>query len=143
MALAGCATSTIESRRNEKFSSYSQFPPEIQQLVDSGQIKVGMPADAVYIAWGAPSDVLQSEDEQGSRTTWLYHDSYMEERRFWNYREVQSPHGSFLERFLDTEYSPRRFIRAEITFEDGVVKQWRTLPRPDVINRSRKFPEAR
>lgn len=130
LLVAGCATSTVESRRTEKLSSYTTFSPETKQLVDSGQIKVGMPADAIYIAWGAPSEVLQSEDEHGAVTTWLYHGSYMEEYRYWNYREVQNSEGVFLERYLDTDYNPRSFLHAEITFKDGVVKRWRTLPRP-------------
>jgi hypothetical protein len=28
--------------------------------------------DAVYIAWGKPSQVLQGESSQGSTITWLY-----------------------------------------------------------------------
>ncbi|MBA4147647.1 MAG: hypothetical protein H0X66_05990 [Verrucomicrobia bacterium] len=128
--LAGCATSTVESRRAEKMSSYATFSPEIQRLVDSGQITVGMPADAVYIAWGAPSEILQSEDARGAATTWLYHGTYMQQYRYWNYREVANADGVFLERYLDTEYNPRSFLHAEITFQGGVVKSWRTLPRP-------------
>jgi hypothetical protein len=128
--LAGCQTSTVESRRQEKMSSYTTFSPEVQRLVDSGQIRVGMPADAVYIAWGAPSEVLQSESAQGMVTTWLYHGTYMQEYRYWNYRESRDRDGLYLERYLDTDYNPRHFLRAEIIFQNGVVKSWRTLPRP-------------
>ncbi len=129
--LAGCATSTIEDRRKEKQSSYSNLPPETRQLVDSGQIKVGMPADAVYISWGAPAEVLESEDENGRITRWLYHGSYLQESRVWNFRESRDKHGSFLERYLDTDYQSRDFVRAEIALKDGMVKSWRTLPRPN------------
>jgi hypothetical protein len=52
--LSGCA-STIQDRRNERLAAYSQLPAETQTLVDTGQIKVGMPKDAVYIAWGVGS----------------------------------------------------------------------------------------
>ncbi|MFN7138030.1 MAG: hypothetical protein ACK4UN_01695 [Limisphaerales bacterium] len=126
----GCQTSTVETRRQEKIASYATFTPDVQRLVDSGQIRVGMPSDAVYIAWGAPSEILQSETERGATTTWLYHGHYMQEYRYWNYREVRERDGVYLQRYLDTEYNPRSFLRAEITFQDGVVKSWRTLPRP-------------
>ncbi|MDB6024050.1 MAG: hypothetical protein JWM68_273 [Verrucomicrobiales bacterium] len=126
----GCATSTIESRRKEKTATYETLSPELKTLVDKGQLKIGMPADAVYISWGAPSQVSQAEDAAGPTTTWLYQGSYLDETRFWNYREVQLRDGTFLEHYLDTDYSPRSFVRAEITFVNGVVKNWRTFSSP-------------
>ncbi len=130
LALVGCATSTIESRRKEKLSSYQMLSPELKALVDKGQIKVGMPADAVYISWGQPTQIIEGEKDQGRTTTWLYQSSYLEEYRFWNYREVALRDGVFLERYLDTDYTPRSFLRAEITFVGGLVTSWRTLSGP-------------
>jgi hypothetical protein len=130
LILTACSTSTIETRRTEKMSSYQALSPEMRSLVDRGQIKVGMPADAIYISWGSPSEVLQSEDASGPKTIWLYHGSYMEEYRYWNYREVQLKDGVFLERYLDRDYNPRSFVSAEIIFENGIVQRWRMLPRP-------------
>ena len=49
--LAGCATSTIESRKKERAATYGALPLEQKEFVDKGQIKVGMSQDAVYIAW--------------------------------------------------------------------------------------------
>lgn len=129
--IVGCATSTIESRRKEKIAVYQQLSPELRELVDKGQIKVGMPTDAVYISWGPPSQIAQGEDESGRTTTWLYEGSYLEQYRFWNYREVRLKDGVFLERYLDTDYTPRSFVRAEITFVNGIVKNWRTLSAPE------------
>ena len=42
LLLTGCATSTIESRRRERFAAYSTLSPEHRLVVDAGQIKVGM-----------------------------------------------------------------------------------------------------
>ncbi len=130
--LIGCATpSTIESRRAEKLSAYSTLAPEEQQMVDQGQVKIGMTADAVYIAWGPPSEVLESEDPQRGRvTTWRYHGSWMQESRYWAYRESGRGPDLYLERYLVTDYHPRDYVRAEIQFKDGRVLAWRTLPRP-------------
>ena len=131
LLLSGCATSTIESRRSEKLSAYSNLSQEEQHLVDEGQIKIGMSTDAVYIAWGPPAQVLESEDEQGRLTTWLYHGSWMQEDRYWAYRETRAGGDDlFLERYLISDYTPRDYLRAQIQFVDGRVASWRTLPRP-------------
>jgi hypothetical protein len=130
LAAAGCATSTIESRKKERMASYNALPPDQKQLVDQGQIKVGMGADAVFIAWGPPSEVLESETEQGRWTTWVYHGQVMEESRYWTYREIARDGTTFLERHLESDYFPRSYVRAEISFQNNMVKSWRTLPQP-------------
>lgn len=130
VVLAGCASSTIESRRQERRAAYEGLSPELKMLVDQGQIKVGMSQDAVYIAWGPPTEVLQSESPEGALTTWQFHGAWMQETRFWTYREVTKDNTMFLERYLERDYNPRDYVKAEITFANGVVKQWRTLPRP-------------
>ncbi|MGV3773695.1 MAG: hypothetical protein ACO1QB_12395 [Verrucomicrobiales bacterium] len=133
MLLGGCVTkSTIESRRIEKGAVYASMTPAEKMLVDQGQIKIGMSADAVYIAWGPPSEVLESEDPQSGRiTTWRYYGSWMEETRYWAYRET-SLGGTdlYLERYLLSDYNPRDYVRAELLMQDGRVLSWRTLPRP-------------
>lgn len=129
--LVGCATSTIESRRAEKMAVYSNLAAEEQKLVDEGQIKVGMSADAVYIAWGPPAQVIEAEDQQGRVTTWLYHGSWMEENRYWAYRETRAGGTDlYLERYLISDYTPRDYLRAQIQFVNGRVHSWQTLPRP-------------
>ena len=128
---SGCATSTIESRREERIAAYENLSPEEQRLVDSGQIRIGMSADAVYIAWGAPAQVVERQDQEGHVTTWLYAGSYMEENRYWAYRETRADGPDlYLERYLISDYTPRDYLRAEINFVGGRVASWRTLPRP-------------
>jgi hypothetical protein len=133
LLLAGCVTSnTIESRRAEKLSAYNSLAPDERQLVDQGQIKMGMTADAVYISWGPPSEILESEDPQHGRiTTWRFYGSWMQESRYWAYRETsRGGNDLYLERYLTTDYHPRDYVRAEISFKDDRVLSWRTLPRP-------------
>lgn len=134
LLLAGCAApSTIESRRTEKIDAYATFAPELKALVDTGQIRVGMPSDAVYISWGPPSEVLESEDASGRITSWRYYGTWTQETRYWTYREVNPGEGRgdvYLERYLATDFNPRDYVRAEINFQDGKVVNWRTLPRP-------------
>jgi len=131
LSFAGCAHSTIESRRNEKISAYQVLTPEQKKLVDEGQIKVGMTADAVYIAWGPPSEVLETEDQHGHAIIWRYYGSWMQENRYWAYRETsRGGPDLFLERYLTSDYNPRDYVRAEIVLVSGIVQSWHTLPRP-------------
>jgi len=128
--LTGCKSSTVETRRTERPAAYSALPADQRTLVDQGQIKVGMSEDAVYIAWGKAAQVVSSEDKNGRTTTWLYHGSWLEENRYWSYREVSRDGRVYLERYLDRDYNSRDYISAEIVFKNGVVASWRTLPRP-------------
>ncbi|MGI8966235.1 MAG: hypothetical protein ACR2H1_09145, partial [Limisphaerales bacterium] len=126
--LTGCATSTIPSRRQEKLSFYATLSPEDKELVDKGQIKIGIPSAAVYIAWGAPSKIMRGESDEGATTTWLYYGTHWQEYRFWNYRQVLVGRGQFfVEPYLDFQYEPSSYLRAEILFVNDQVKSWRTL----------------
>ena len=131
LGTAGCKTSSIESRRTEKSAAYAQMSAELRLLVDQGQIKIGMSADAVYISWGKPSEILESEDQTGRKTVWRYYGTWMQETRYWAYREVNrgSPDLA-LERYLISDYNPRDYVQSEIVLVDGKVASWRTLPRP-------------
>lgn len=130
LMLAGCKSSTIESRKQERSSAYASLSPEVRADVDAGRIRVGMNADAVYMSWGQPAQILESETGQGRITTWLYEGGWMQEERYWAYRTVGTGRDACAERYLEREYYPRAYIRAEITFVNGRVNQWRTLPRP-------------
>jgi len=131
LLVAGCATSnTLETRRSERAEAYAGLPADQRELVDNGQIKVGMSPDAVYIAWGKPAQVLESENERGNVTTWLYEGGWMKETRYWAYRQTGNGPDLFLERYLINDYQPRTYVRAQLRFVDGKLKEWQTLPRP-------------
>jgi hypothetical protein len=123
LLLVGCAShNTIQTRKQERAAAYSSLSPEAKALVDQGQIKVGMPMDAVYIAWGPPAEILRSENEAGAATVWIYRGGYLEETRYWA--------GWRHHPYLEHDYQPRTYVSAEIAFVNGVVKSWRTLPQP-------------
>ncbi|MEO6033863.1 MAG: hypothetical protein ABIQ35_01280 [Verrucomicrobiota bacterium] len=130
LLIAGCATNnTFEKRRTERSGAYSAFSPEIKTLVDKGEIKVGMPEDAVYIAWGPPAEILKSENERGAILRWLYYGSYLQEQRYWTGSRGGFARGYPSER-LEFDYIPRDYVSAEIIFANGVVKSWTMRPRP-------------
>lgn len=130
LLLTGCMSSSVASRSRERPVAYAALPPDIRSLVDSEQIRVGMSEDAVYIAWGKPAQVLQSENERGAQTVWQYWGGWMEETRYWAYREVGRGGEACLERYLVHDYEPRTYLRAELVFVAGRLKEWHTLAQP-------------
>lgn len=131
---AGCATtrSTIDTRKQERYGVYSGLSPEFRALVDEGRIKVGMPMDAVYIAWGKPAQVVGGESAEGAHTVWLYEGTQLQEYRYWAYRPYSSRYRYYSSPSLEYDYYPASYTSAEVIFENGVVKQWRTFPAPPV-----------
>ena len=128
---AGCASSTVESRRTERMAAYSALPADQRALVDQGQVRVGMNQDAVYIAWGAPQQKTQSEDGGGLSETWVYHGSTLDTYNYWTFRERTDRQGRvYLDRVMETDRQIHSYVSAEITFTDGQVKSWRTYPTP-------------
>jgi hypothetical protein len=130
--LAGCAaTSTIQTRRSERSAVYASLPADLRQLVDQGQVRVGMPEDAVYIAWGAPAQVLKRGDASGEVVTWLYSDTSTDSYHYWTYHESPRRDGGvFLDRSFQTDYGFHDYISAELEFRDGRLAEWRMLPKP-------------
>ena len=51
--VAGCTT--IDTRIAERREAFSRMSQRDQALVQQGTIREGMSQDAVYIAWGPPS----------------------------------------------------------------------------------------
>ena len=127
----GCATSTIESRKTERSSVYDNLSSEQKDSVDSGQIKVGMSMDAVYIAWGKPSQVLTSETSAGMLVTWIYTDSYLQGFTVWDYPGQFGPyHRYYFGPVYGSDYAVMNYLKAEVVFDGGLVKSWRQLPSP-------------
>ncbi len=135
--LMGCATPSatdprsIAKRRVERAAAYSALPREQQELVDHGQIRVGMTEDAVFIAWGAAAQVLRSGDASGEAVTWLYESTTSDTYLTWNFREVTRKDGStYLDRFLDRDINVRSYVSAELVFRGGRLASYRTLAKP-------------
>ena len=134
LCVVGCATrSTIQSRQQERTAAYAALTPEDRALVDQGQIKSGMSEDAVYVAWGRPSELMKGESGGNPTTTWVYTRTAAQERRYWNLHRRDPADVRNTYRFLptiDTEYVPVRQISAEVVFENGLVKSWRQITPP-------------
>ena len=132
LIFCGCASPAkkLAARKQERYSAYAALSPEMQTLVNNGQIKVGMPMDAVYIAWGQPAQILTAESANETSVTWLYRGNYLQEYRYWTYRYYGPYRYSYAGPYLDTQYFPSGYTAAEVTFEKGLVKQWQNMPMP-------------
>jgi hypothetical protein len=129
--LGGCATSTVESRKQERYNAFTELTPEQQGAVEKGQIKAGMNMDGVYIAWGKPSQILDGESSQGATVTWLYQDTVYEPHPFWTYQTYcYGPRGYYGAPYYGYSYHAQSYIRAEVIFHDGLVHEWRRRTGP-------------
>ena len=81
LALIACAVSltalltsctTIDTRIAEKQESFRSMSPTDQALVQQGKIREGMNQDAVYIAWGPPSQHIPGRYRGRIVETWIY-----------------------------------------------------------------------
>ncbi|MFL6529613.1 MAG: hypothetical protein ACJ8HQ_10135 [Chthoniobacterales bacterium] len=81
LALVACAVSltlfvasctTVETRIAEKQESFRRMSPTDQTLVQQGKIREGMNQDAVYIAWGPPSQRIPGRYRGHLVETWVY-----------------------------------------------------------------------
>ncbi len=119
LLFAGCATTnTIASRRQAHIAAYNALTPEMRAAVDMGQLKFGLPMEAVEIAWGKPTQVTSGGNATAETITWIYQGSYIQESTFWGpYR-------------LHYAYTPITYVRAQVVFENGVVKNWQSFPAP-------------
>lgn len=120
LVLAGCATtSTVQSRRQERYAAYQSLPPDQKAAVDQGRVTAGMNPDAVYIAWGNPSQIVSGGGPGGESVTWLYQHDYLQETEYLGARRVYFG------------YSPSSYVAAQVIFVNGVVNSWQTFPSPN------------
>ena len=68
--VAGCTT--IDTRISERQEAFRSMSPPDQALVQQGKIREGMSQDAVYIAWGPPSQRIPGRYRGSMVETWVY-----------------------------------------------------------------------
>ena len=67
---AGCETT--ESRIAAHPDLFNSLSPQDQQLVSRGQIRTGMPMNAVWLAWGGPDQKAAGQMRGQMTETWIY-----------------------------------------------------------------------
>jgi hypothetical protein len=71
-ALILTSCSTIESRISEHPEIYRNLSSRDQALVNQGQLRAGMSANAVWLAWGSPDSKVIANMRGHSTETWIY-----------------------------------------------------------------------
>ncbi len=70
LLVQGC--STTGSRAGERSAAIGSLPPAGRQLALHGDIQKGFSKDAVYVAWGAPSEKTVHPTPSGPQECWTY-----------------------------------------------------------------------
>jgi hypothetical protein len=70
LSLAGC--STTQTRIADHPEIYQSLGVTDQTLVSRGEIRSGMPQNAVWLAWGAPEQKAAGEMRGRPSETWIY-----------------------------------------------------------------------
>lgn len=70
--LSSCATSTPQGRVERDPARYNRLSDTDKSLVDQGNIRTGMSADAVYLAWGTPHAVSKGGVGNSVTERWTY-----------------------------------------------------------------------
>jgi hypothetical protein len=138
LVASGCATrSTIPSRIRERPEAYSALTPTMRAAVDAGQIMEGMSKDAVFMAWGHPSETVQVDGPGGPYEMWVYVGTGWRQREFPTYYYYPNPSRPFPNLapsvpLYETVHTAYRYAKAEVTFCQGVVQKWSVRPAPGI-----------
>ena len=136
LAVGGCATqSTIPSRIRERPEAYSALTPMMRAAVDAGRLMEGMSRDAVFMAWGKPSETVQVDGAGGPFEMWVYLGTGWRQRSFPTYYYYPNPYRPFPNLvpsvpLYETVRTAYRYAKAEVTFCQGVVQKWSVRPAP-------------
>ena len=129
MVLTSC--STIESRISENPEIYRNLSSRDQALVNQGQIRYGMPRNAVWLAWGSPDSKVIGNMRGHSTETWIY-----VHYATYPYYPYYSPYGPGFGFFGDPFYDPFYYalippsipyLYKTVTFSNGRVVSFQYL----------------
>jgi hypothetical protein len=164
-ALTACAVSltlfvtgctTVQTRLAEHQEAFHAMSPSDQALVQQGKIREGMSHDAVYIAWGSPSQRIPGRFRGHIVETWIYDATaagdyggpflygypygYGIGYGFWggHRRHLYHGHRYYGHHYYDPFYDPFFYTSANIvrypertvSFDSGRVIGWQFLPSP-------------
>ncbi|MFO1497161.1 MAG: hypothetical protein U1G07_01975 [Verrucomicrobiota bacterium] len=117
--VAGCSTAT--KRERERVEAFEAMPPAAQALVARGHIENGMDTNAVYIAWGQPSTVVENAAAAAPQTTWVYQGNRVRHLPSWSYRPNYLGYWTLEPTTL---HFPEAYVKAKVVFQSGRVVEW-------------------
>jgi len=126
--LTGCQSAAIAKRRSQRLEAYNALTPEARVLVDKGEIDAGMDTNAVFVAWGRPTEVLKVESPGEPELVWFYYRRFTREHPRWVRRSDRYDYyGSYDYRPVMTSHS---YLAKTVGFKEGRVVRWQNFPQP-------------
>jgi len=129
IALAGCSTSTINSRIRKRQAVFNSPPPAVQAEIRRGRVGIGFTPDMVCLAFGQPDEIRQRADPADRETVWKYNSCFDRDegtvraghRRCVTWDPRLHAHRSYDEPVDANLYRPVRETLLRVTFRDGKV----------------------
>lgn len=124
-ALVACSAVTPMDRIESNPAMFRMLSPEHQALVQQGRICEGMSKDAVFLAWGEPSEAPMAGQKEGkSFEKWNYTrlKPVMVSRPVWSGVGFGCCGGWYTGGGFDTVYVPEKV--GDVTFENDRVSSW-------------------
>jgi len=132
--VGACASSTPQGRIAENPDKFEGLPAKHKSLVQEGRIERGMSKDAVYLAWGAPSNRYDGYQNKRHTERWdyvstrpVYTTGYFGGfggYPYWGYGygPYNHPYGYQFAVGPDVIYEP--YTRASVSFVGNGVDSW-------------------
>jgi hypothetical protein len=72
--MAGCVSSTPQSRINDNRGAYADYPSEVRRLIREGRVDVGFTAEMAEMALGRPGEKVSRREADNEETEiWIYY----------------------------------------------------------------------
>ena len=121
----GTGCSTVSTRIKERPQAFAKLPPADQSLVQSGKVRNGLGADAVYLAWGKADDIKPGSTQGKPSETWTYIGYRQETVQYFDV--IPRPvgrHGFVADTISTPIYVSHPYVRRQVAFENGKVVAW-------------------
>ncbi len=131
LLLVSCVPSTPQARIQKDPSKFEALTASQRNLVEQGRISNGMPPEAVYLAWGSPSSIMQGSRDNKTTERWDYAGSrpVYTTNFYGSYGYARGPYGRYGRYGYSgfgvgpqVAYIPYRY--ASVWFVDGRVDAW-------------------
>lgn len=128
LILAGCQSSGFARRKAERIEAYNSLDAEARASVGRGEIRAGMDTNAVFIAWGKPTEVRTVVASADADMVWDYYKPFTREHPRWVPRyDRDGYYSTFDYQPVMTSHS---YLARMVVFKGGRVVRWQSFSPP-------------
>lgn len=125
LVLAGCESSGVTARIQEKSALFNSLEPWQQRDIQSGLVNPGFSTDMVYMALGKPSKIVTTAD--GQETIWTYSNYYPPVAQYQAQASADNSGGKYYGT-VDSSSSPRNPASLSATGQKGTAQTSLDVP---------------